>query len=155
MKLYTVSMHLHVHVHVTCLTIIIQVHCRLGLSLLRVTARGVTEDEFSLLCARFTSVVLVMLTTVGSAIGFWSMEEVDNVEFDGKGAVTTWSKMFKDQININIKQILCNWKRKKTIQQVYLINHWWIYLKKMYYHGRGAVTTWSKMFKYQINIVIK
>ena len=155
MKLYTVSMHLHVHVHVTCLTLIIQVHCRLGLSLLRVTARGVTEDEFSLLCPRFTSVVLVMLTTVGSAIGFWSMEEVDNVEFDGKGAVTTWSKMFKDQININIKQILCNWKRKKTIQQVYLINHWWIYLKKMYYHGRGAVTTWSKMFKYQINIVIK
>lgn len=70
MKLYTVSMHLHVHVHVTCLIIIIQVHCRLGLSLLRVTARGVAEDEFSLLCARFTSVVLVMLTTVGSAIGF-------------------------------------------------------------------------------------
>ena len=70
MKLYTVSMHLHVHVHVTCLTLIIQVHSRLGLSLLRVTARGVTEDEFSLLCPRFTSVVLVMLTTVGSAIGF-------------------------------------------------------------------------------------
>ena len=101
MKLYTVSMHLHVHV--TCLIIIIKVHCRLGLSLLRVTARGVAEDEFSLLCARFTSVVLVMLTTVGSVIGFWSMEEVDNVEFDGRGAVTTWSKMFKDQININIK----------------------------------------------------
>ena len=71
MKLYTVSMHLHVHVHVTCLIIIIiQVHCRLGLSLLRVTARVVAEDELSLLCARFTSVVLVMLTTVGSAIGF-------------------------------------------------------------------------------------
>ena len=139
MKLYTVSMHLHVHVHVTCLTIIIQVHCRLGLSLLRVTARGVTEDEFSLLCARFTSVVLVMLTTVGSAIGFWSMEEVDNVEFDGKGAVTTWSKMFKDQININIKQILCNWKRKKTIQQVYLINHWWIYLKKCIIMAEGLL----------------
>ena len=33
--------------------------------------------------------VLVMLTTVGSAIGFCSMEEVDNVEFDGRGAVTT------------------------------------------------------------------
>ena len=70
MKLYTVSMHLHVHVHVTCLIIIIQVHCRLGLSLLRVTAGEVAEDEFSLLCARFTSVVLVMLTTVGSVIGF-------------------------------------------------------------------------------------
>ena len=114
MKLYTVSMHLHVHVHVMCLIIIIQVHCRLGLSLLRVTAGGVAEDEFSLLCARFTSVVLVMLTTVGSVIGFWSMEEVDNVEFDGRGAVTTWSKKFKDQININIKQILCNWKRKNN-----------------------------------------
>ena len=70
MKLYTISMHLHVHVHVRCLIIIIQVHCRLGLSLLRVTAGGVAEDEFSLLCARFTSVVLVMLTTVGSVIGF-------------------------------------------------------------------------------------
>ena len=69
MKLYTVSMHLHVHV--TCLIIIIiKVHCRLRLSLLRVTAGGVAEDEFSLLCARFTSVVLVMLTTVGSATGF-------------------------------------------------------------------------------------
>ena len=31
------------------------------------------------------------------------MEEVDNVEFNGREAVTTWSKMFKDQININIK----------------------------------------------------
>ena len=102
MKFYTVSMHLNVHV--TCLIIIIiKVHCRLGLSLLRVTARGVAKDEFSLLCARFTSVVLVMLTTLGSVIGFWSMEEVDNVEFDGRGAVTTWSKMSKDQININIK----------------------------------------------------
>ena len=111
MKLYAVSMHLHVHV--TCLIIIIQVHCRLGLSLLRVTARGVAEDEFSLLCARFTSVVLVMLTTVGSVIGFWSMEEVDNVEFDGRGAVTTWSKMFKDQININIKYCATEKEKKK------------------------------------------
>ena len=69
MKFYTVSMHLNVHV--TCLIIIIiKVHCRLGLSLLRVTARGVAKDEFSLLCARFTSVVLVMLTTLGSVIGF-------------------------------------------------------------------------------------
>lgn len=58
----------------------------------KVTAGGVVEDAFSLLCARFTSVVLVMLTTVGSVIGLCCNEEAGDVEFDGDG--TTLSILF-------------------------------------------------------------